>query len=164
MALPPLTGTRANQVAQIAAYVDAETHNAASAASGLTGAVTYGDQYETYAAAYPNLSAAQAYTAWLLTSVGLTLPAAIAKSVIAGSAAAANLGVKGAADTGAAAGKVGSLPGISSVIDFLKDLSSRNTLQRLAEGTLGLVLILVGVSKLADGTAVGSLVKKVPFI
>jgi hypothetical protein len=53
---------------------------------------------------------------------------------------------------------------INSVTNFLKDLSSRNTLLRLAEGTLGIALIIVGVAKLADGTAVGAALKKVPFV
>jgi hypothetical protein len=48
--------------------------------------------------------------------------------------------------------------------DFLNALSSRNTLMRLAEGALGILLIIAGIAKLADGTPVGSALKKVPLI
>ena len=42
--------------------------------------------------------------------------------------------------------------------------SSRSSWVRIAEGVLGLALVLVAVSHLAEGTAVGNVVKKVPFI
>jgi hypothetical protein len=56
------------------------------------------------------------------------------------------------------------IPGISSVTDFLKALTQRNTLLRLGEGAIGIALIIVGVAKLADGTPLGSVLKKVPFV
>ena len=63
----------------------------------------------------------------------------------------------------AQAAKSGAGP-VGSVVQFLGDLTQRNTLLRLAEGALGIVLIIVGVAKLADGTQVGSVLKKVPFV
>jgi hypothetical protein len=61
------------------------------------------------------------------------------------------------------AAKSGAGP-IGSTVAFLNDLTKRQTLQRLAEGALGVALIIVGVAKLADGTAIGSTLKKVPFV
>jgi hypothetical protein len=43
-------------------------------------------------------------------------------------------------------------------------LGNRNTWLRVAEGVLGIALILVGVSKLAEGTPIASAIKKVPLI
>jgi hypothetical protein len=53
---------------------------------------------------------------------------------------------------------------VTSVANFLSDLTSRNTLQRLAEGTIGILLIVVGVAKLTEGTAVGTALKKLPLV
>lgn len=52
----------------------------------------------------------------------------------------------------------------TGVSQFLGDLTSRNTLMRIGEGALGVALIIVGVAKLADGTPLGSALKKVPFV
>jgi hypothetical protein len=78
-------------------------------------------------------------------------------------AAAAADGTKQAAAINQAS-QAGTIPGISDVASFLKALSSRQTLMRLAEGTLGILLIVVGVAKLADGSALGSVLKKVPIV
>jgi hypothetical protein len=50
------------------------------------------------------------------------------------------------------------------VNNFLGDLTSRNTFQRLAEGVIGVLLIVIGVAKLTENTAVGTALKKVPFV
>lgn len=52
----------------------------------------------------------------------------------------------------------------TSTLGFLKDLFTRHNAVRLAEGILGVALILVAVAELGKGTAVGNAVKKVPFI
>ena len=52
----------------------------------------------------------------------------------------------------------------TTTLGFLQGLFTRANAVRLAEGVLGLVLVLVAVSKLAEGTGAGNLVKKVPFI
>jgi hypothetical protein len=62
---------------------------------------------------------------------------------------------------GSALGSVTKALGLSQ---FLGNLSSRNTLMRIGEGALGVALIIVGVAKLADGTPLGSALKKVPFV
>jgi hypothetical protein len=49
-------------------------------------------------------------------------------------------------------------------LGFVKSLFTRANAVRLAEGILGLALVLVAVGKLGEGTAAGNLVKKVPFI
>jgi hypothetical protein len=51
-----------------------------------------------------------------------------------------------------------------SVTDFLKGLTSRQLWVRLAEGVLGVALILVAVAELGKGTAIGKAAKAVPFI
>ena len=56
---------------------------------------------------------------------------------------------------------------ITSTLGFLnwvKKGFTRHNAVRVAEGTLGLLLILVAVAELAKGTPVGNAVKKVPFI
>jgi hypothetical protein len=59
---------------------------------------------------------------------------------------------------------VNALENAKTPLDFFKDLFTRENAIRLAEGILGLTLILVAVAKLGEGTAVGKLAKKVPFI
>lgn len=51
-----------------------------------------------------------------------------------------------------------------TVAGFLSKINDRGTWIRLAEGMVGLLLILVSVAKLAEGTAIGTAIKKVPFI
>jgi hypothetical protein len=52
-------------------------------------------------------------------------------------------------------------PSIASILEGLK---SRALWIRIAEGTLGVALILVGVSKLAEGSPAADLIKKVPVL
>lgn len=59
---------------------------------------------------------------------------------------------------------VGSLQGATNSVGFLKALFTRQNAIRLAEGILGVALILVAVAELGKGTPVGNLAKKVPFI
>jgi hypothetical protein len=49
-------------------------------------------------------------------------------------------------------------------LEFLQALFTRANAIRLAEGVLGLMLILVSVAELGKGTAIGAAVKKAPFI
>jgi hypothetical protein len=58
----------------------------------------------------------------------------------------------------------GSITGTASVTSFLTSLSRPQTWQRVAEGVIGILLILVGVAKLAESSPVASAIKKVPFI
>jgi hypothetical protein len=76
------------------------------------------------------------------------------------SGSATNIPTPGGVVTGAAT--VAAAP--STVLGWLQGMFTRANAVRLAEGVLGLVLVLVAASKLADGTPVGSAVKKVPFI
>jgi len=48
--------------------------------------------------------------------------------------------------------------------NFLGLLTNRDVLMRIGEGVLGVLLIVVGVAKLADGTALGTALKKVPIV
>jgi len=80
---------------------------------------------------------------------------------------AANPGWK--APTGFA-GNVGNTVGAAasaaggSVLDVLKGLTARELWVRIAEGALGIALILVAVAELGKGTAIGKAAKMVPFI
>jgi hypothetical protein len=51
-----------------------------------------------------------------------------------------------------------------SITSFLQGLTSRQLWIRLAEGVLGVALILVAVAELGKGTAIGKAAKAVPFI
>jgi hypothetical protein len=162
MALPKLTGTRANQVSQIAAWLDVQTHNASFSAGGGSG-ITYGQAYQTYAAANPSISAPVALEGFILSDVGTALPTVIAQAVIGGAGRAAQLGGDAGSGAGAAGAAISSGP-FGSVVDFLNALGNRKILMRIAEGALGIGLIIVGVAKLADGTPLGTALKKVPFV
>ena len=63
--------------------------------------------------------------------------------------------VTGGATTAAAA---------TTALGWLQSIFTRANAIRLAEGVLGLALVLVAVAKLGEGTGAGNLVKKVPFI
>jgi hypothetical protein len=56
------------------------------------------------------------------------------------------------------------IPGVSTVSGLISEITSRKTLVRIAEGVLGILLILVGVAKLADGTTAATMIKKVPLV
>lgn len=59
---------------------------------------------------------------------------------------------------------VGSVEGANTSLGFLQGLFTRANTIRLAEGILGVALILVAVAELGKGTAIGNAVKKVPFV
>jgi hypothetical protein len=63
--------------------------------------------------------------------------------------------------TGAAEQTAGSVFNLGSILGIK---GSRSTLERFVTGALGVMLILVGVAKLGEGTPVGNAIKKVPFI
>lgn len=54
--------------------------------------------------------------------------------------------------------------GLEAIGKFFEGLGKGSTWIRVAEGVLGLVLVLVAVGELGKGTAVGKAVKKIPFI
>jgi hypothetical protein len=54
--------------------------------------------------------------------------------------------------------------GATDTLGFLKSLFTRGNAVRLAEGILGLALVLVAVAELGKGTAIGKVAKVVPFI
>jgi hypothetical protein len=63
------------------------------------------------------------------------------------------IGQSAPADVGKAVSPIGTA--ISSVPGFLSFITQRDFLIRVAEGVLGLALIVVAIAKLADGTAAG---------
>jgi hypothetical protein len=120
-----------------------------------------GNAYVAYAAAHPGLTAEQSFDDF----VELILVEGLEKAISTGVTAGTNVdvgAVEGAAQGAENAAQELSPTGIlNKVWDVLK---SRGTWVRLAEGVLGIVLVLVAVAELGKGTPVGNAVKKVPFI
>ena len=120
-----------------------------------------GNAYVAYAKGHPNLTPEQSGNNFLELILVEGLDSAIQSGV--------NTGV--AVDTGTVAGAA---KGAENAVNTLspqqwldklgKLLTSRGTWVRLAEGVLGIALVLVAVAELGKGTQVGNLAKKVPFI
>src|SRR5271165_2252776 len=75
------------------------------------------------------------------------------------------LGIQSSGAPGSAAG--GLIPSNATPGSLLGNLgipTGRGIVLRLAEGALGVLLILVGVAKLAEGSPIASAIKKVPFL
>jgi hypothetical protein len=81
-------------------------------------------------------------------------------NVLAGTTAAPGVAQPGEIAAGAG-GVASAAPDVGSV---LKGLTSRELWVRVAEGVLGLALLLVAVAELGKGTGAGKLAKAVPFI
>lgn len=145
--MPDYTGgTSGETVAYYEAGIAAKWGNAA------------GEAYVQYAAAHPGFSPEQSFDAF----VELILVEGIDKAVSEGVTAGADI------DTGTVSSAAQGAEKALSVPDFLGTLwsvlTSRGTWVRLAEGILGVALILVAVAELGKGTPVGNAVKKVPFV
>jgi hypothetical protein len=120
-----------------------------------------GEAYASYAAAHPTLTPEQSGNDFLELILIEGLDAAVQTGVNAGVA------VDTGTVAGAAAGAENAVATLSPTqwINKLGNvLSSRGTWVRLAEGVLGIALVLVAVAELGKGTGVGNMVKKVPFI
>jgi hypothetical protein len=123
--------------------------------------VSAGDAYAAYAAAHPALTPEEAANDY----IEIILAESLGNALSAGITGGAN--VEGAAATGIAKGGIQAVADLSptNILNKLWGiLSSRGTWIRLAEGVIGGALILVAVAELGKGTAIGSAVKKVPFI
>jgi len=148
--MPIITGSSGSE--SEAYYQDIFTQKWGSAA---------GDAYAAYAVAHPGFTPLEAATGFADTVAIQGLDKAIQSSVTGTSTA---LGaIPGAAAKGAENAVANLSP--SQWLNKLGNiLSSRGTWIRLAEGVLGIALLLVAVAELGKGTAVGNIVKKVPFI
>jgi hypothetical protein len=134
-------------------------------AAGFDGTLgsAYGPEFITFAAQHPLLSAKQAATAFAdgvaAQSVGHTIASGV------GAVAQANAIIGSGVASGAVAVNPTNLPnplsGLEAIGHFFAMLTERQTLQRIAEGMLGLVLIVVAVAKLAEGTKTGQMAKSV---
>lgn len=93
-------------------------------------------------------------------SMNVLQGAAGGANVLAGTVAAPGIvqpgNVAQGAGTAASAG--------SSVAGILQGLTARELWVRVAEGVLGLALVLVAVAELGKGTGIGKAAKAVPFI
>lgn len=149
--IPALTGDRAHQVAQMVAYIDQVTGNAAAAASGQTGKITYGQEFALYAAQYSTVPVLQAYEGWLLTLVGGQLPATIGGGLAAGGSDVGTLAV------GAAQGAASFSQSLDqTVTGFLGRLASAALWERVGLVAVGVVLIAVGVAKLTSAVPIAT--------
>jgi hypothetical protein len=120
-----------------------------------------GTAYAGYAAAHPSLTPLQAADDFTEIILVEGLDSAIAAGVNAGTA----VDIGGVA--AAAKGGENAVADLSPAqwLDKLGGIfTSRGTWIRIAEGVLGIAVILVAVAELGKGTAVGNAVKKVPFI
>ena len=120
-----------------------------------------GNAYVAYAATHPGLTPEQAFDDF----VEVILVEGLDKAVDVGVTGGANVDV-GTVE-GAAQGAENAVQELSPTElwnKFYAILTSRGTWVRIAEGVLGVALILVAVAELAKGTPVGNAVKKVPFI
>lgn len=108
-----------------------------------------GNAFLAYAAANPNLTAKQASSAFALMIAVEGLDKAIA-AALAGSASLI--------------GKADKIQGLNPfqgwLTGFLGNLTNAHTWERVAQVILGLGLIIVGLAKLASGTAVGKAAMK----
>jgi hypothetical protein len=121
--------------------------------AGMNG-ITFETWYDTAHAKDPSLTPYQAAPIWLVgqgVSTGL------------GSAATAVGTATGQAAQGATTGADEFAKSLS-VPNFLGLLTNRQLWIRVAEGLLGIMLVLVAVAELGKGTAIGTAVKAVPFI
>lgn len=150
-ALPALTGTRAQQVAQLAAWIDKQSGNAAAAESGLTGKITYGQEYTLYAEQYSTVTALQAYEGWVLTLVGGAFTQVLGQGLTAGA------GDVGTLATGAGQGAAKFSQSLNQgVLGFLSQLASASLWERVAQVAIGIVLIAAGVAKLTNAVPIAT--------
>lgn len=120
-----------------------------------------GSGYVAYAEANPGLTPQQAANDYLETVLVKGLDTSLASGV--GGAGSALGQIPGAAAKGAQSVYQNLDP--AQWLNKLGNLfTSRGTWVRVAEGVLGLALVLVAVAELGKGTAIGNAVKKVPFI
>jgi hypothetical protein len=148
MATPPtLTGDREQQVNQLANYVLQQT-----------GSESVAEQWTAFAARFPNDTAAQTYTAWVLSLVGSKLPDVVGGGLAEGGDSTAQLAVGGA--QGAAKFSASLSPAFSVVAKGFSDYFLRGL-----KILLGGLLILLGVARLtgADTAVTSALKSKVPI-
>lgn len=158
--VPKLTGSRQNQVNQLAAYIDATTHDAAAAQSPLTGKITYGDEFKIYAAQNSSVTAAQAYEGWVLTLVGGALPQALGAGLTAGATDVGTLAVGGAQGAAKFSQSIPGLPTFSLSVSGIA-----GWFFRALKVIFGGILMIVGISHLTGvDNKIVQLASKIPVI
>lgn len=139
------TETSATEVPPGSKIASAEVGSAAYDAWLANGAY---NGYQVLSGPFPSQGAAQA---WSPTPLGILdwVQAGVAGVLVGG-------GEQSPAAAIATAGKVTNpLTGLAAIGDFFQRLTQGNTWIRVAEAVLGLGLVIVGLAKLASGTAVG---------
>lgn len=120
----------------------------------------YGQAFLNYASAHAYLSAKQAATGFADIVASESVGGSIAEGVssVAQSNAVIGSSVANSVDsTSAALSKIPGNPlsGLDAIGNFFNLLTQRQTLIRIAEGVLGLLLVVAAIAKLADGTPAG---------
>jgi hypothetical protein len=115
-----------------------------------------GTAFLTYANAHPLLTAKQAASEF----VSAVAAQDVGTNIAEGTSETGNLTNTAGQSTVSALGAVGKavgnpLSGLAAIGNFFNLLTQRQTLIRIAEGVIGLGLIVVGLAKLAEGTPIG---------
>jgi hypothetical protein len=153
VAPPVLSGSRSQQIAELAAWIDVRTGSAPIFGQDPTGApvtTTYGQQFTEYANAHSNTSVIDDYLGWLLTNTGVQLSKTIAEAEGKGLGQAA-----GETLTGLSAGlnRVSADTTPPSVAGILAGLTSRSLWVRIAEVILGGGLVLIALNHVLGNPA-----------
>lgn len=150
---PTLTGDRANQVSQITHWIEDQI---AEASPNQNAAIDWSVRYQNYADTHPRLTALQAYSAWLVSTVGRDMLKVVGEAIGPEQAKIdEQFGEGTASGLGKVASHIPGLPALAGIADFLGRLTQANTWIRIAEALLGVGLLIVAVAKLAGNTAIG---------
>lgn len=158
----PLGGATLSPVSTSLSYA-AQLQEYAAGFDGTLGSA-YGPEFLSYAGSHPLLSAKQAATAFAdgvaSGDVAVTIASGVGATAQGVNIAAAST-VEGLDQTSADLAKANPLSGLDAIGNFFNLLTDRQTLMRLAEGAIGIMLIVVAIAKLADGTQTGKVAAKV---
>ena len=149
MALPP-GASRDQQVQNLATYIERKVPGAQGQ--------QLASEYENYASAHPNITAASAYLGWLFSAVGHGLGKSL-QDILGLSAKNAQQIAEG---TGAGLDKTGQAlqGGLAGIGDFFARLTEASTWERVGTAALGLILIAIGLARITKAVPVATKIAK----